>query len=169
MAEQGGVSHFIYISIVGIDHATSYPYYQVKLDTERVVEGSPVPYTILRATQFHELPFAVLQFLGRLPAMPLPKGFLLQPIDAGEVANRLTELALSGSASRVPDVGGPEVSTAAELGRSYLEASGRRRRSLEVPVPGKVGRAFREGTQTCPQNKYGSITWDEFLHSQPAS
>ena len=49
-AERGGVSHFVYISIVGIDCATSYPYYRAKLDTERVVKGSPVPHTILRAT-----------------------------------------------------------------------------------------------------------------------
>lgn len=48
-----GVSHFVYISIVGIDCVQSYPYYRAKLGTERVVEGSPVPHTILRATQFH--------------------------------------------------------------------------------------------------------------------
>ena len=37
-----GVSHLVYISIVGIDRVQSYPYYRVKLETERVIEGSPV-------------------------------------------------------------------------------------------------------------------------------
>jgi uncharacterized protein YbjT (DUF2867 family) len=37
-----GVSHLVYISIVGIDRVQSYPYYRVKLETERVVEGSRV-------------------------------------------------------------------------------------------------------------------------------
>ena len=60
--------------------------------------------------------------------MPVPKRFLLQPIDIGEVADRLVELALADPAGRVPDVGGPEVRTLAELARAYLGATGRRRR-----------------------------------------
>jgi uncharacterized protein YbjT (DUF2867 family) len=41
-ATTAGVSHFVYISIIGIDPAPSYPYYRVKLDTERLIEGSPI-------------------------------------------------------------------------------------------------------------------------------
>lgn len=55
--------------------------------------------------------------LGPFPVMAIPKGFLIQPIDSGEVANRLVELALSDPAGRVSDVVGPEVRTAAELAR----------------------------------------------------
>lgn len=169
-AERAGVSHLVYISIVGIDRAQSYPYYRVKLETERLIEGSPVPHTILRATQFHDFVLGLLRPLARLPLMPVPKGFLLQPIDAGETANRLVEIALSEPAGRVPDVGGPEVRTVGELGRSYLRATGRgRRRLLEVPVPGRKGRAFREGAETCPDHTYGSITWEEFLRGQPSA
>jgi uncharacterized protein YbjT (DUF2867 family) len=54
-ASRAGVSHVVYISIVGIDRVQSYPYYRVKLETERLIEGSPIPHTILRATQFHDL------------------------------------------------------------------------------------------------------------------
>jgi uncharacterized protein YbjT (DUF2867 family) len=50
-----GVSHLVYISIVGIARVRSYPYYRVKLDTERVVQGSAILHTILRATQFCDL------------------------------------------------------------------------------------------------------------------
>src|SRR5215210_2773888 len=64
-AARAGVSHLVYISIVGIDLAESYPYYRVKLDAERVVEGSPLPYTILRATQFYDLVLMALHFLDR--------------------------------------------------------------------------------------------------------
>lgn len=168
-AAREGVSHLVYISIVGIDRATSYPYYRIKLETERVVENSPVPYTILRATQFHDFVLRLLRPLARLPLMPVPKGFLLQPIDTGEVANRLVELALSGPAGRVPDIGGPEVRSMGELGRSYLRETGRGRRLLEVPMPGRIAHAFREGAQTCPDHAYGSITWEEFLRGQSSA
>ena len=165
-AARAGVSHLVYISIVGIDLAASYPYYRVKLDAERVVEGSPVPYTILRATQFYDLVLMALRFLDRLPVLPVPKGFLGQPIDAGEVADRMVELALSKPAGRVPDIGGSEVSTLAGAARTYLEVTGRRRRILELPVPGKTARAFREGALLCPDGTYGQVRWEDFLRSE---
>jgi uncharacterized protein YbjT (DUF2867 family) len=162
-AVRTGISHIVFISIVGVDRNPYFPYYRMKLETERVIEQSPVPWTILRATQFHEFVLRIIQFLERLPIMMVPKGFLLQPIETGEVANRLVELALSEPVGRSPDFGGPEVRTAAELARAYLEAVGRKGRTVEVPVPGKTARAWREGAQICPAHAYGKIRWEEFL------
>jgi uncharacterized protein YbjT (DUF2867 family) len=166
VATGAGVSHLVYISIVGIDRAASYPYYRIKLETERVVESSSVPYTILRATQFYDLVLMAMRFLDRLPVMAIPKGFLGQPIDAGEVAGRMVELAFSGPAGRVPDIGGPEVRTLADAARAYLEIKGRRRRIFDVPVPGKTARALREGALVCPDQAYGEIRWEDFLRSE---
>lgn len=165
-AAGAGVSHVVYISIVGIDRARSYPYYRTKLDAERIVEESPVPYTILRATQFYNLVLKAIRVLDRLPVMVVPDGFPGQPIDAGEVADRLVELALSEPAGRVPDVGGPEVRTMTDIVRGYLEVTGRRRRIVRVPLPGKTARVFREGALTCPENAYGKICWEEFLRER---
>ena len=165
-ATDAGVSHLVYISIVGIDPAVSYTYYRLKLETERVIESSPVPHTILRATQFYDLVLMAMRFLGRLPVMAIPRGFLGQPIDAGEVAGRLIKLALSEPSGRVPDIGGPEVRTLAGAARSYLEITGRRRRIFEFPVPGKTARAFREGALVCPDRVYGKIRWEDFLRSE---
>jgi uncharacterized protein YbjT (DUF2867 family) len=165
-ASRAGVSHLVYISIVGIDQAQSYPYYRVKLDAERLIEDSPVPYTILRATQFYDLVLMALRLLDRLPVMPIPEGFLGQPIDAGEVADRVVELALSGPAGRVPDIGGPEVSTLADAARVYGEVKGRGRMVFEVPVPGRTARAFRRGALLSPGRAYGEIRWEDFLRSE---
>lgn len=162
-AAGAGVSHVVYISIVGIDRVPSYPYYRTKLEAERVVEGSPVPYTVLRATQFYDLVLKAIRFLDRLPVMLIPDGFPGQPVDAGEVAGRLVELALSKPAGRVPDVGGPEVQTLADAVRGYLEVTGHQRRMVTIPLPGKTARAFRQGVLTCPENRYGKIRWEEFL------
>ena len=162
-AGRAGISHFVFISIVGVDRNPYFPYYRMKLEVERVLEGSPVPWTILRATQFHEFVLRVVQLLDRIPVMMAPRGFLLQPIDIGEVADRLVELALADPAGRVPDVGGPEVRTMAELASAYFEVVGQSRRVVEVPLPGKTARAIRGGAQLCPERRYGKIRWGEFL------
>ena len=165
-AAGAGVSHLVYISIVGVDRASSYPYYRVKLETERVVEGSPVPHTILRATQFYDFVLMAVRSLDRLPVMPVPAKLLGQPIEVGEVAGRLAELALSRPAGRVPDVGGPEVGTLADSARRYLRVLGSPKRVIEFPLPGRTARAIREGALTCPENRYGRIRWEEFLRGQ---
>ena len=165
-AEGSGVSHFVYVSIVGVDR-NPFPYYRAKLDAEGAVERSPVPWTILRATQFHGFVFGMLEALDRVPFfIPVPKGFLFQSVDAGEVASRLAELSLSEPAGRVGDMGGPEIRTAASLARAYLKATGRRKGVLEVPLPGKTARAVRDGaqvTRVTPGSVPGEATWEEFL------
>ena len=162
-ANRAGVSHVVFISIVGVDRNPYVAYYRAKLEAERIVERSPVPWTILRATQFHEFVLKQVRLLERIPIMMAPRGFLLQPMDIGEIADRLVELALSEPAGRVPDIGGPEVRTFSDLARSYLKATGRRRRVVEVPVPGKAARALRDGAQLTPDYAYGTIRWEEFL------
>ena len=163
VASRAGVSHFVYISIVGIDRVQSYPYYRVKLETERLIEGSPIPHTILRATQFYELVFMVVRALARLPVVPVPKGLIGQPIAAGEVADRMVELTLSEPAGRVPDVGGPEVRTVENVVRAYLNVTGIRKKAVTFPLPGKTAHAMRDGALTCPDNRYGKTRWEEFL------
>jgi uncharacterized protein YbjT (DUF2867 family) len=161
-AARADVPHVVYVSIVGVDR-NPISYYQAKLAAERVIESSLVPWTILRATQFHEFLLGGVRLIERLPVAVTPKGFLFQPIDLGEVADRLVELALAAPAGRVLDVGGPEVRTAAELVGAYFEEIERRQRVLEFPLPGKIARAFREGAQVCPGGTYGRIRWEDFL------
>lgn len=163
-AERAGVAHLVYISIVGVDRNPFYPYYGMKLEVEQIIEQAAIPWTILRATQFHEFVLTLIQALDRLPIMLMPKSFLLQPIQASEVADRLVELALSTAAGRVTDIGGPEIWTAAELARTYLKAIGRKRSVVELPIPGNIAQAFRTGAQLCPNQKYGKVGWDEFLN-----
>jgi uncharacterized protein YbjT (DUF2867 family) len=90
----------------------------------------------------------------------------LQPIDAGEVAGRLVELALGLPAGRVPDIGGPEVRTLASITQAYLSAKGSKKGVVELPLPGKAARAFREGAQAAPASAWGDITWEAFLQRQ---
>jgi uncharacterized protein YbjT (DUF2867 family) len=165
-AARAGISHFVYISVVGLERVPL-SYYREKLAAERLVERSPVAWTILRSTQFHEFILSMVRALDRVPfVMPVPKGWLFQPIDASEVAGRLVELALGSPTGRVPDIGGPEVRPLADLTHAYLSPRGSNKRVVEFPMPGKAARAFREGAQAVPASAWGEITWEEFLDRQ---
>ena len=171
-ASRAGAPHLVYISVVGADRIpvvsgvdrAMFGYFASKRAAEKVIEDSRLPWTTLRATQFHDLMLMVAQALAKLPVVPVPAGFRVQPVDADEVAARLGELTLGEPAGRVPDMGGPRVYGAADLFRGYLRASKRRRRPI-VPLwlPGKAARAFRDGANLAPEQAVGHRTWEKFL------
>ena len=161
-ARRTGRPHLAYISIVGVDRVPL-GYYKSKLAVERQVESSGLPWTVLRATQFHDLILRGCQALARLPVMLVPAGMAFQPIDAGEVAGRLVELAAGPAAGRVPDMGGPEVRGTDGLARSYLAACGRHRPVLPVGIPGAAFAGFRRGDHLTPEHAVGRITFTQFL------
>jgi uncharacterized protein YbjT (DUF2867 family) len=98
-----------------------------------------------------------------LPVIPMPSGLRFQPVDSGEVADRMVELALGAPAGLVPDMAGPQIYPLADLVRSYLEATGKRRLLVPVPVPGRAARAVRDGAVIAPNRAVGRRTWEEFL------
>ncbi|BCJ51587.1 hypothetical protein Asp14428_30620 [Actinoplanes sp. NBRC 14428] len=90
-AGKAGVRHHVVLSIVGIDRVKT-GYYQGKLRQEEVVRDGGVPWSVLRATQFHE--FAG-QLLERLPGpVALVPAMKVQPIAVREVAEALVKLAV---------------------------------------------------------------------------
>ncbi|WP_282698251.1 NAD(P)H-binding protein [Streptomyces sp. CC208A] len=166
-ARRAGVRHLVYVSIVGVDRVPL-GYYRTKLAVERLVEGSGLGWTVLRATQFHDLVVQVLAAAAKVPwVMPVPAGVSDQPVDVGEVADRLAVLAAGPPAGRAPDMGGPEIRTFTELARAYLAASGRRRKVLAVPLAGRVYRAFRAGGHLTPTHATGARTFAQYLRERP--
>jgi uncharacterized protein YbjT (DUF2867 family) len=170
-AESTDVRHVINISVVGADRVpvvsgadrAMFGYFASKLDAEEVIEQSGLPWTNLRATQFHELTLTTVRGMAKLPVIPVPRGFRFQPIETGEVAARLVELALSPPAGRVPDLAGPMVFELADLVRSYLRATGKHRLLLPVGLPGGAARAVRSGVNLAPERAVGRRTWEDFL------
>ena len=159
----GGKPHLVYISIVGADRVT-FGYVRAKLEAEQTIAGSGLPWTTLRATQFFDLILNGTRKLARLPLVPVPAGFPTQPVDAGEVAARLAELALGEPAGRVPDMAGPQVLSFAALVHGYLRAAGRSRPVLPVWLPGL--RRIRDGAlipEPSAEALIGTRTWAEFL------
>jgi len=154
--------HLLYVSIVGID-VMPYGYYGRKLACEQLIAAGAVPYTIQRATQFHELLERGLRAAGRLPLAPLPLAWQVQPIAAAEVAQRIVALIGEAPAGRVVDLGGPEVLTATRVVDVWRARHGRPRTVVNVHPPGRTARAFRRGLNTTPQHADGVQTWEQFV------
>lgn len=157
-----GIQHFLYISIVGIERFPGFSYYRHKLMAERVIEEAAVPWTILRATQFHTLIDLMLRASARLPVMLLPTDFQFQVVDAGEVAEVLAQHAAAPAAGRLPDMGGPEVLRLREMATIWRQLRGIRRPVLHLPLPGQTPKNFRRGDNLTP-NRQGKITWAEWV------
>jgi uncharacterized protein YbjT (DUF2867 family) len=170
-AVRAGKPHLVSISVVGADRVpvvsaadrAMFGYLAAKRAAERIVEESGLPWTTVRAAQFHDLMLLTVRGLTRLPVVPIPAGFKAQPVDAGEVADRLVELARGEPAGLVPDVAGPRVYGLDELVRSYLRATGRRRPLLTIRMPGGAARAMRAGANLAPDRAVGHRTWEDFL------
>ena len=154
------------MSIVGID-GIPYPYYKRKLACEQRIASSGIPYTILRATQFHELIASVARAVERLPPAPLPLDFRFQTVAAADVAERVAELIGGEPSGDILNFGGPEVLSLERMAEAWKEVRGRPRRVVRLRLPGKVARAFREGRNTCPEQAVGRQRWGEFVASEP--
>jgi uncharacterized protein YbjT (DUF2867 family) len=176
-ATRANVRHLIYISVVGADRVPMagpvdrmmFGYFGSKAASERIVAESGLPWTTLRATQFHDLTLLTARGMAKMPVIPVPSGFKFQPIDADEVAARLVELALGEPAGLVPEMGGPQVYDMSELVRSYLRASGTHRPIVPMRLPGRATRAFRNGANLNTERAVGIRTWEQFLADRVTS
>ena len=140
--ERAGVRHHVAVSIVGCDRV-DVPYYLGKRRQEELVRDGAVPWTIVRATQFHEFAGQLLD-RSRGPVAVVPK-MLTQPVAAHQLADLLVDTALGEPRGLAPDVGGPEQHQLPDLARRVVRSTGGRRKVLGVPVPGRAGRQIAEG------------------------
>jgi uncharacterized protein YbjT (DUF2867 family) len=167
-ASRAEVRHLVYISVIGADRLPL-AWFRSKLGAEQAVTGSGIPWTTLRAAQFHDLTLKAVRTMGKLPVLPAPGGLRFQPVDARDVAARLVELALAEPAGQVPDIAGPTVYPMADLARGYLKARGKHRLTVPVRIPGKAGRAYRAGENlTLEGATVGERTWEDFLAERVA-
>lgn len=165
------VAHLVFVSVVGCDRVpvvsgidrAMFGYYASKRAAELVVEASGIPFTTLRATQFHELLLMAVSALAKSPVVPVLSGFRFQPVTAAEVADRLVELDSGSPSGLVDDLAGPRVRGMEELTRSYLTATGKRRLLVPVRLTGGAARAIRDGAILAPDRAVGRQSWEDFI------
>jgi uncharacterized protein YbjT (DUF2867 family) len=122
-AQAAGVGHIVTLSIVGVDQVPNLAYYRAKTLQEELVKAGPIPYSIVRATQFMEFVAPTMDWttdgdVVRLPATPI------QPISSADVAATVAEVAAGTPLRGTRNIAGPDVFTLDELGRLTLEATG---------------------------------------------
>lgn len=163
-AARAGVAHFAYISIVGVGRPHG-PYMRVKHTAEELVRAGGVPWSILRATQFHWLMDRMLGRASRLPVLPVPGGIETQPVDSRDFAEYVGQRVDEGPGGACEDFAGPEVLTLRELVTQWQQVRGRGGRLLNLPAPARVVRATRD--MTAPNGRRGRITWSQWLRAHP--
>src|SRR5262245_27215289 len=158
-AKEAGVRHYVGVSIIGIDRVRI-GYYKAKLAQEELIQRSDVPWTIVRATQFHPFlarTFAACAKFGVVPYLEFP----MQPVDPREVGGALAETAEAEPSLAIAQFAGPEVLSGRELARRWRTRTG----SHALPVRLPVTRALRSGALTNPDARRGSVSFDGWLEA----
>jgi uncharacterized protein YbjT (DUF2867 family) len=160
--QRAGVGHHVCISIVGCDRVP-FSYYRVKTQQEEVVAQGPVRWTIVRATQFHELAASWFAASARYRVLPAPR-LPMQTVSAADVAKTVAVVAEGDPHDGRIQVAGPHISTLADLARSWRSATGRTAALVPVPLPGKTGRELRAGAlTTLAADVVGTTTFTDWL------
>lgn len=163
--QKAGVGHHVCISIVGCRQAPV-GYYRAKADQEQVTERGPVPWTIVRSTQFHELVGRVFAAAARFRVLPAPD-LPMQPVAAAEAGRMIADVAEAYPYRGRVSVAGPQVATARELARTWLAGTGRPAAVVRVPLPGRTGEVLRHGALVPPQpDATGEVTFAGWLARQ---
>ncbi|MEP6752462.1 MAG: NAD(P)H-binding protein [Candidatus Dormiibacterota bacterium] len=166
MSRAAGVRHVVYVSIVGME-GVAYPYYKRKVEAEAVVRENIVPWTILRATQFHSLMETFLSAFSTVPGVAMvPKGWQFQPVDTADVAERMVEVVTGEPAGLLPDFGGPEMRNLGSLAVPWLAARHPHKRLVNLNLPFKFSRQFTEGHLLAPHHRDGTTTFEQYLETR---
>lgn len=164
-ARGAAVGHFVYVSIVGVDRVPM-GYWKHKVQAEGIVRPSGVPFTLARATQFHELIDAGVRYALRYPVALLPRDQRVQPIGAGDAARLIAGLVERAPVNGIVEFGGPEQTTMGEAADAWLAHRGVSRSIRRMPIPGRIGRELAAGA-LCTEDRSGTITWKEWLDAHP--
>lgn len=163
-AKASGSPHLVYISIVGVD-TSAFPYYQKKYEAEQIVAHSGLPWSVLRATQYHSFAqFIIESLLGESTTeVTVPAGVRMQSINSDEVAHRLVAIAELGPLNRTVELGGPQILTLEEMTRTYVQSHARTMVVRTEPFSDPMFNALSSDSILTLNHATGQMTWKEFL------
>jgi uncharacterized protein YbjT (DUF2867 family) len=166
--EAAGVSHHVVLSIVGIDHRQNVPHYAGKLAQEQLTVDGPVPWSIVRATQFHDFAAMTADWAeqdGVATVAPL----LMQPVAFEDVAEVLAEVATGSPLRARIDVAGPETQDLVDMARRTFAVRGRDVRL--VPTWQGIFDTSMAGDVLLPgpDARLGRVTFDDWLAAGASS
>src|SRR5881392_2571668 len=146
-----GVGHHVALSVVGTERLLASGYFRAKMAQETLIKASPIPYTIVRATQFFEFVGGIAQSATEGQTVRLPP-VLMQPIAADDVAAVMADAALAEPLNGTVDLGGPELIRQDDLVRQFLNATGDARTVITDPKALYYGIAVNDQSLTPGDN-----------------
>ncbi|MFN3007802.1 SDR family oxidoreductase [Mycolicibacterium wolinskyi] len=152
-AKAAGVGHYVALSIVGADRLPDSGYMRAKVVQEHTITDSGVPYTIVRATQFHEFAEMIVGSLVVGDEIHAPDA-RIQPIAAADVAAEVAEAAQREPTDAVINIGGPDKMTFADLAEAVTTAHGEQTAILVDPAATYFG---------TPVDQHSLVTGDDDL------
>lgn len=140
-----GVEHHVALSVVGTELLQDSGYFRAKLAQENLIKSSPIPYTLIHATQFFEILRAIAQFSTYGDTVRLPP-VLFQPMAAEDVSTAVAEAALAEPVNGTVENAGPDTFTLDEPVRMVLEHDKDSRQVLADPAATYFGIKVSEKT-----------------------
>ena len=162
-ARRAEVRHWVSLSVIAAGEVP-FGYHRAMGEREAVVRAGEVPWSILRAAQFHPLLATVFGAAARRGVLPLLR-VPVQPVDVREVAMALADRVEAGPSGGVAELAGPRIERLDELAVAWARAHGVRRVHVRVPVIGRGLRAARRGALTSPDAARGTVGFAEWLRA----
>src|SRR6266446_2431549 len=161
-----GVGHHVALSVVGTDRLLESGYFRAKIAQEKLIKASPIPYTIVRATQFFEFVGGIAQSATEGQTVRLPPA-LMQPIAADDVAAVMADVALAKPLNGTFDLAGPEPIRQDDLVRQFLNATGDARTVITEPKALYYGITVNDQSLTPGDHpRLGSTRFEDWLSSR---
>jgi uncharacterized protein YbjT (DUF2867 family) len=163
-----GVEHHVILSVVGTDRLVASGYFRAKLAQEALVERSPIPYSIVHATQFFEFFKSIAGFSMQGGSVHLPP-VLAQPMAADDVASAVCTVALGAPLNGIVEVAGPVEMRLDAFVRQGLEASNDRTAVVADPQALYFGSHVAERTLMPERGTHrGNTTFERWLAARAA-
>jgi uncharacterized protein YbjT (DUF2867 family) len=158
-----GVGHHVALSVVGTERLLASGYFRAKLAQENLIKVFPIPYTIVRATQFYEFVGGLAQFATEGQTVRLPP-VLMQPLAADDVAAVMADVALASPLNGTFELAGPEPIRLDDLVRQFLKATGDARTVITDPKALYYGIRVNDQSLTPGDNpRLGTIRFEDWL------
>ncbi|MEW1776618.1 SDR family oxidoreductase [Streptomyces sp. NPDC086777] len=165
-ADRAGVGHIVLLSIVGIDRVPGADYYKAKVLQEDLIGSGPIPFSVVRATQFMEFVEPIMSWTSDGDVVRLPTT-RLQPIAVDEVVGALVDVATGAPVNGTVNVAGPDVFPLDELGRMTLRARGDERTVVVDESAGLFGAVPETAIIAPPGARIGRVHYTDWLTSGP--
>ncbi|HTW01824.1 MAG TPA: SDR family oxidoreductase [Streptosporangiaceae bacterium] len=161
-AGAAGVGHAVILSIVGAELVPGLVYYQAKVLQENILKSGPVPYSIVRATQFFEFMDSVISENADENTVRLP-GTLIQPMASADVAQAVADVSAGSPLRDTRNIAGPDVFALDELGRITLAARGDHRTVVTDSSAGLLAAASGDALIAKDGAVIAKTTYQEWL------